>query len=155
MTWYKRLLHIIKRDWDANRQVLSKAIYQKACPLGTWQRRAQPTCSNPTWDHCDSKWHFSWDTYNGKRKYRKYVFTTAHQQNLWYEPLTFTLENRKRVTHLHEDALAISIVLTNHQVHRVLVDDESLVNILYKDEMSYTRIDPSKMTHVKKLFKWD
>jgi hypothetical protein len=95
------------------------------------------------------------DTYNGKRKYRKYVFTTAHQQNLWYEPLTFTLENREKVTHLHEDALAISIVLTNHQVHRVLVDDESLVNILYKDEMSYTRIDPSKMTHVKKLFKWD
>jgi hypothetical protein len=50
----------------------------------------------------------------------------------------------------HEDALVISIVLTNHQVHRVLVDDESLVNILYKKKMSNTRIDPSRMTHVKK-----
>jgi len=36
MTWYERLLHIIKKDWEANNQVLSKAICQKARSLGTW-----------------------------------------------------------------------------------------------------------------------
>jgi hypothetical protein len=53
------------------------------------------------------------------------------------------------VTYPHEDALVIFAVLANHMVHRVLVDDDSYVNILSREVMSQTRIDPFRMTLVK------
>lgn len=63
--------------------------------------------------------------------------------------ITYTLEDGDGVTYPYEDALVISKILANHQVHKVLVDDKNLVNILSRDVISYIGIDPSIMTHIK------
>ena len=65
--------------------------------------------------------------------------------------MTFTLENREEVTYPYEDTLVTSTVLSNHQIHKVVVDDGSLVNILSRDVMSQIEINPSRMTHIKTL----
>jgi len=65
--------------------------------------------------------------------------------------MTFTLENREEVTYPYEDTLVTSTVLSNHQIHKVLVDDGSSVNILSRDVMSQIGINPSRMTHIKTL----
>lgn len=76
------------------------------------------------------------DTSSGKKKHWKQVLTTVHQQNLYHEPIIFTPEDEEGVTYSHEDALVIFMVLANHRVHGVLVDDRNSVNILSKDVMS-------------------
>jgi hypothetical protein len=50
--------------------------------------------------------------------------------------MTFTLKDGEGMTYPHEYALVISTILVNHQVHEVLVDDESSINILSRDVMS-------------------
>jgi len=57
----------------------------------------------------------------------------ARQQSSWHEPIVFTPEDREGVIYLYKDALVIFMVLINHRVHRVLVDDD---NIFSKDGMS-------------------
>jgi hypothetical protein len=47
----------------------------------------------------------------------------------------FTPEDGEKVTFSHEDFLVISIVLYNFNVHRVLIDDGSTMNILSKDAL--------------------
>jgi len=69
---------------------------------------------------------------NNKRKYRKQVLIAARQQSLWHNPINFTLEDGEGVTYPYENALVISMILANH---RVIVDDESSINILFRDVM--------------------
>jgi hypothetical protein len=47
----------------------------------------------------------------------------------------FALEDGEKVTFSHEDFLVISTVLYNFNVHRVLIDDGSAMNILSKDAL--------------------
>lgn len=44
------------------------------------------------------------------------------------------------------------MVLANHQVYRVLVDDENTSNILFRDVIPRMGIDFSKLTLVKTFF---
>ena len=43
----------------------------------------------------------------------------------------FSKEDARRLHHLHDDALVVSIRVGNYNVHRVLVDNGSSANILY------------------------
>lgn len=52
-----------------------------------------------------------------------------------FEPNIFTLKDKKEVTFSHKNPLAITIVLSNHNVHRVLMNYGSTINILSKDVM--------------------
>lgn len=45
----------------------------------------------------------------------------------------------------YKNALIISIVLCNFNVHRVLVDDGSVVNILSKDALIQIGVDTTKL----------
>jgi hypothetical protein len=89
------------------------------------------------------------DRGNRNRKYTKQVFTTARLPNMWHEPIIFTPVDGKGVTFPHEDALVISTFLANHHIHRVLVDDDSVVNILYSYTVAQIGIDPLRLTPVK------
>jgi hypothetical protein len=44
--------------------------------------------------------------------------------------IVFTPEDGEEVTFPHKDVLVISIVISNHRVHWILVDDGSAVNFL-------------------------
>jgi hypothetical protein len=52
-----------------------------------------------------------------------------------FEPNIFTLEDEKGVTFSYKNTLAITIVLSNHNVQRVLMNYGSTINILFKDVM--------------------
>jgi len=52
------------------------------------------------------------------------------------------------IKYSHEYALVTSIVMEGHKVHRILVDNDSLVNILSAEAMMKMGIDDSKMTPV-------
>jgi hypothetical protein len=76
------------------------------------------------------------DTSSRKKKYRKQVLTIVCQQSLWHKPITFTSKDEEGVTYPYEDALVISTILATHRVHRVLMDDDSSINILSRYIMS-------------------
>ena len=50
------------------------------------------------------------------------------------------------------DILVISIIISNHIVHRVLIDDDSAINILFTAVMVQKRIPSSKLTLIKTPF---
>ena len=43
----------------------------------------------------------------------------------------FSKEDARRLHHLHDDALVVSIRMEDYNMHRVLVDNGSSVDILY------------------------
>ena len=89
---------------------------------------------------------------SGKKKNIKQVLTTTYLPNTWHEPIIFTLEDGEGVTFSCEDSLVISIVLTNHRVYRILLDDGSVINILSNNVMTQTRIDSLRLIPVKTHF---
>ena len=47
------------------------------------------------------------------------------------QTITFTDEDAERIHHPHDDAIVITLLITNYTTRRVLVDNGSLANILY------------------------
>ena len=45
--------------------------------------------------------------------------------------IEFSKENARRLHHLYDDALVVSIRVGDYNTHRVLIDNGSLANILY------------------------
>lgn len=76
------------------------------------------------------------NTSNRKRNFEKHILIMTYQQDPWYKDITFILEDKDEVAYPNKDILFIFMALTNHHVHKVLMDNESLVNILYNDIMS-------------------
>ena len=63
------------------------------------------------------------------------IGTTGSKPLRGYVPqpndIVFTQANANWVHHPHEDAVVITVEVTNNLVHRLLVDSGSAVNILY------------------------
>ena len=55
----------------------------------------------------------------------------------------------EEVTFSHKDTLVITTIISSYKVHRVLVDDDSVVNIISIKFMVQMRIISSKLTPVK------
>ena len=51
----------------------------------------------------------------------------------------------------HKDDLVISIIMSNYNVYKLPVDDES-VNILLEDAMTQMSVDTTKLTHMRTPF---
>lgn len=47
------------------------------------------------------------------------------------QTITFTKEEEAKVVQPHDDALMLTLHIVNHNVHRVLVDNKSLVDVLF------------------------
>jgi hypothetical protein len=70
------------------------------------------------------------------------------QERSWHEPITFTPADGQGIKYPHEDALVISTVMEGHRVHKTLVDDDSLMNILSAEAMTKIGMDAFRMTIV-------
>ena len=53
----------------------------------------------------------------------------------------FSKEDARRFHHPHDDALIVSIWITDYNIHRVLVDDGSSTDILYYPAFQQMRIE--------------
>ena len=60
----------------------------------------------------------------------------------------FTEEDDRRLHHLHDDALVVSIRIGDYNTHRVLVDNGSLTSILYYLTFQQIRIDRKRLVPV-------
>jgi hypothetical protein len=61
-------------------------------------------------------------------------------------PSLSPLADGQGIKHPYEDALVIFTVMEGHRVHRILVDDSSLMNILSVEAITKMGIDASRMT---------
>ena len=55
--------------------------------------------------------------------------------------IEFSEEDARRLNHLHDDALVVSIRVGDYNTHRVLVNNGSFVDILYYLAFQQMRID--------------
>ena len=53
----------------------------------------------------------------------------------------FSEEDAQRLHHLHDDALVVSLQVGDYNMHRILVDNGSLTDILYYLAFQQMRID--------------
>jgi hypothetical protein len=60
--------------------------------------------------------------------------------------LGFSDEDYGGVSLPHTDALVVTLAISNHKIHRILVDTGSSADILYKLAFKLMRIDRDKMT---------
>lgn len=46
-------------------------------------------------------------------------------------PIIFTEKDRMGVLYLHNDALVVTLLVTNYTTHMILIDNESSTNVLF------------------------
>lgn len=75
------------------------------------------------------------------------------QPNIQVVPyeITFTEVEATWVKLPHNDALVTTIMVANYQVHRILVDNKSSVDILYMKIFGRMNIDKDKLRPIKTL----
>lgn len=61
------------------------------------------------------------------------------------ELITFIEENAEGVQFLHNDIVVISLNVENYNMHRILIDNGSLVDILYYDDFVKMKIFPDRL----------
>ena len=63
--------------------------------------------------------------------------------------ITFTEEEARTMRHPHNDALVVSLKVANNLVHRILVDNGSSVDVLFKGALDKMNLDGAKLRPVK------
>ncbi|XP_058068719.1 uncharacterized protein LOC131218052 [Magnolia sinica] len=81
--------------------------------------------------------------------------STEHHVNFAYKPtkeqrlnpcgLTFTKEDARGIHHPHDDVLVVTMTMVNHMVHRILVDTDNLVAILFAVAFDKMGIEMSRL----------
>jgi len=77
------------------------------------------------------------------------VLVAMGQERSWHEPITFTPVEGQGFKYSYEDALMISTVMEGHRVHKILVNDDNLMNILSAGAMTKIGVDAFRMTLVQ------
>ncbi|XP_024023801.1 uncharacterized protein LOC112092279 [Morus notabilis] len=62
--------------------------------------------------------------------------------------ITFTYEEARKLLHLHNDAIVMSLQVANSLVHRSLIDNGSSADILFKDALTKINLGGAKLTLV-------
>ncbi|XP_024024960.1 uncharacterized protein LOC112092617 [Morus notabilis] len=62
--------------------------------------------------------------------------------------ITFTEEEARKLLHPHNDAIVVSLQVANSLVHRILIDNGSLADILFKDALTKINLGGAKLTPV-------
>ena len=62
--------------------------------------------------------------------------------------ITFTDEDVERIHHPHDDAIVITLLIANYTIRRVLVDNESSVDILYYPTFQQMRLGRNQLRPV-------
>ena len=65
------------------------------------------------------------------------------------QAITFTDEDARRVHHPHDDAIVITLVIVDYTTRRVLIDNGSLVDILYYPAFQQMRLEQNQLRLVK------
>ena len=55
--------------------------------------------------------------------------------------ITFTEEEADRVLHPHKDALVVSLKITNNLVHRILIDNGSSTDVIFKSALDKMNLE--------------
>ncbi|XP_075658862.1 uncharacterized protein LOC142628701 [Castanea sativa] len=66
--------------------------------------------------------------------------------------IVFTNEDARRLHHLHDDAIVITLAIANYTTKRVLIDNGSVVDILYYLAFQQMRINNELLRPVSVLF---
>ena len=64
------------------------------------------------------------------------------------QAITFTNEDAARIHHPHDDAIVITLLITDYTTRRVLVDNESSVDILYYSAFQQMRLGRDQLRPV-------
>ena len=60
--------------------------------------------------------------------------------------INFSEDDTRRLHHPHDDALVVSLQIGDYNMHRVLVDNGSSVDILYYPAFQHMRIDMERLS---------
>ena len=63
----------------------------------------------------------------------------------------FSEEDARRLHHPYEDAIVVSLRVEEYNIHRVLVDNDSLADILYYPVFQQMRIDKERLVPTNAL----
>jgi hypothetical protein len=94
------------------------------------------------------------ETYSARKSYAREMrevsiysvvrpLKTAKREKL---TITFSDEDYEEVYLPHSDALVVTLVIANHKIHRVLVDNGSSADILYKSAFDLMKISKDKVS---------
>jgi hypothetical protein len=94
------------------------------------------------------------ETYSARKSYAKemrevsiYAVVRPVKAARWEKlSITFSDEDYEGVYLPHSDALVVTMVIGNHKIHRVLVDNGSSADILYKSAFDLMKISKDKLS---------
>lgn len=66
--------------------------------------------------------------------------------------ISFTEDEARHVQHPHDDVLVTMVLIAHLKMHRVLAENESSVNIIFKKALDQLRMDSLKVKPVDVLF---
>ena len=98
------------------------------------------------------------ETFTSSKKAQKTYLKTVHNVQLTSTMpkmvridnlvVGFSEEDARRLHHPHDDAIVVSLRVKDYNMHRVLVDNGSLANILYYPTFQQMRIDREQLIPV-------